>query len=131
MQKVTSNPLYSRFVIFRGGLAGIHVHKAKLVLNMPLYVGITILDNSKILMYDFYYNVLGERNGRKYELIYTDTNLLIEVEMENIYKDMEKDVDLCEMSDFPKKHFLHSKKKKSVKVIGKMKDECSRTLISQ
>ena len=107
------------------------MHKAKLVLNMPLYVGITILDNSKILMYDFYYNVLGERNGRKYELIYTDTNLLIEVEMENIYKDMEKDVDLCEMSDFPKKHFLHSKKKKSVKVIGKMKDECSRTLISQ
>ena len=42
-------------------------------------------------MYDFYYNVLEERYGLKCGLLYTDTDsLLIEVQTEDFYKDMEK-----------------------------------------
>ena len=35
-------------------MAGIHMHKTKLVLNKPVYTGMTILKNSKILMYFIY-----------------------------------------------------------------------------
>lgn len=51
-----------------------------------------ILDNSKILMYDFYYNVLKKQCGPRCNLIYTDTDsLLLEVQTEDIYKDMEQE----------------------------------------
>ena len=39
--------------------------KKKLVLNKPVYTGMTILENSKILMYDFFYNHLKAKYGGK------------------------------------------------------------------
>ena len=82
----------------------------------------TILENSKILMYDFFYNVLKKQYGEKCELLYTDTDsLLLEIETEDFYKDMEEKKDLYDTSDYPKEHPLHSNTNK--KVLGKMKDE--------
>ena len=37
---------------FADGLAAIHMHKSHLKLNKPVYVGMMILENSKIFMYD-------------------------------------------------------------------------------
>ena len=34
------------------------MRKSRVVLNKPVYVGMTIVENSKILMYDFFYNKL-------------------------------------------------------------------------
>ena len=53
IRKLVTSPLYSRHVMFSNDLVGIHMHKSKLILNKPVYTRITILDNSKILMYDF------------------------------------------------------------------------------
>ena len=48
-----------------------------------------ILENSKILMYDFFYNYLKAKYGPKCELIYTDTDsLLLNIQTEDVYKDM-------------------------------------------
>ena len=44
--------------MFSNDLVGIDMHKSKLILNKPAYIGMTILDNSKTLMYDFFYNKL-------------------------------------------------------------------------
>ena len=46
-------------------MAGVHMHKTKLVLNKPVYTGVMILENSKILMYDFFYNHLKAKYGEK------------------------------------------------------------------
>jgi len=54
MRKLVASPLYSRHVIFSNDLVGIDMRKSKLLLNKPVYTGMTILDNSKILMYDFF-----------------------------------------------------------------------------
>ena len=61
--KLTANPLYGGFQMFTNNLSGIRRRKEKIVLNKPVYVGMTILDNSKILMYDFYYNKLKRQYG--------------------------------------------------------------------
>jgi len=45
-----ASPLFARHVIFGNDLAGIEMYKSKLTLNKPVYVGMTILDNSKNLM---------------------------------------------------------------------------------
>ena len=128
IRKLVASPLYSRHVIFTNGLVGIDMHKSRLLLNKPVYTGMTILDNSKILMYDFYYNHLKQKYGEKCELLHTDTDsLLLEIETEDVYKDIKANENFYDTSDYPKNHPLHSTVNK--KVLGKMKDECAGTPI--
>jgi len=72
IRKLIASPLYSRHVSFSNDMVGIDMRKSKL----PVYTGMTILDNSKILMYDFFYNELKKQYGSKCELLYTDTDSL-------------------------------------------------------
>ena len=53
-----ASPAFAWANIFDNDFAAIQVHKSRLVLNRPVYVGMSILDLSKHLMYDFYYNQL-------------------------------------------------------------------------
>jgi len=130
IRKLIASPLYSRHVLFSNDMAGIDMRKSKLLLNKPVYTGITILDNSKILLYDFFYNELKKKYGSKCELLYTDTDsLLILIETEYVYEDMKNNTDLYDTSDYPKEHPLHSNTNK--KVLGKMKDECAGTPITE
>ena len=85
IRKLVSSPSFDRFTIFGNDMVGIHVHKTKLVLNKPVYTGMTILENSKILMYAFFYNHLKAKYGSKYELIYKDTDsLFLSIQTEEV-----------------------------------------------
>ena len=64
-------------------------------MNKPLYLGMAILDISKTLMYDFWYDYFKPKYGDRAKLCYTDTDNLIihtvtEDFFENIYNDVEK-----------------------------------------
>ena len=130
VRRLVASLLYSRHVMFSNDLVGIDMRKSKLLLNKPVYTGMTILDNSKILMYDFFYNKLKKQYGPKCELLYTDTDsLLLEIETDDVYKDIAKNKSLYDTSDYPKEHPLHSNANK--KALGKMKDECAGTPIAE
>ena len=58
LRRLLTSPSFARANIFDDDLAAIEVHKSRLVLNRPVYVGMSILDLSKTLMYDFYYGSL-------------------------------------------------------------------------
>ena len=123
IRKLFSSPSYDRYTIFGNDMAGIHMRKTKLLLNKPVYTGMTILENSKILMYEFYYNYLKAKYGQKCELVYTDTDsLILDIQTEDVYRDMSHNVGLYDTSNYPKDHPLFSGANK--KVLGKMKDEC-------
>ncbi|KAK3790228.1 hypothetical protein RRG08_027443 [Elysia crispata] len=110
--------------IFDDDLAAVEVHKSRLVLNRPVFVGMSILDLSKTLMYDFYYNQLLAQYGDRCQLLYTDTDsLLLEIQTEDVYRDMFAHAGLYDTSDYPREHPLHSVENK--KVLGKMTDECA------
>ena len=47
--------------------------KCRINLNKPIYIGIIILDLSKILMQGFHYNYIKNKYGDKAEIIVTDT----------------------------------------------------------
>lgn len=124
LRRLIASPAFARASIFDDDLAGIQMHKSRLVLNKPVYVGMSILDLSKHLMYHFYYNQLKVEYGERCQLIYTDTDsLLLEIQTEDVYQDIAKHADLYDTSDYPKEHILHSMVNK--KVLGKMKDECA------
>ena len=123
MRRLIASPAFARANIFDDDLAAIQVHKSRLVLNRPVYVGMSILDLSKSLMNDFYYNQMKAQHGDRCQLLYTDTDsLLLEIQTEDVYLDMAEHAHLYDTSDYPKGHPLHSTMKK---VLGKMKDECA------
>ena len=56
--KYTSRPIYVTHKLFNKNFAAIHEIKPLLILNKLIYVGFTVLDLIKWLMYDFHYNLL-------------------------------------------------------------------------
>ena len=123
LRKLIAKPSYAGRKTFNESLTAIHMYKDKLCLNRPIYVGMCILDLSKTLMYDYYYNKLKKQYGNKCQLLYTDTDsLLIHIETEDVYKDMRDSSELYDTSNFNKHHELFSEDNK--KVLGKFKDEC-------
>ena len=61
IRKIIAKPNYDRVVIFSEELSALHSHKTRLKLNKPVYVGMCVLDLSKHLMYDWYYNTLKRK----------------------------------------------------------------------
>ena len=44
LRRLIASPAFARANVFDDGLAAIQVHKSRLVLNRPVYVGMSILD---------------------------------------------------------------------------------------
>ena len=98
------------------------------MLNKPIYVGFTVLELSKLMMYDFHYNFI--KNNFNAELLFTDTDsLTYEIKSENVYEEFFKWKDLFDFSNYSKdsKFFDNANKK----VIRKMKDEYGGVIIDQ
>ena len=97
--------------------------RVKVVLKKPVYTGFTILDLSKVLMYQFHYQqILVKYGADNARLLFTDTDsLMYHVTTPDVYADMLTDQDKYDTSDYPPEHPLHSNANK--KVIGKFKDE--------
>ena len=122
--KLTSKPTYVSSKIFNENLVAVHKIKETLTLNRPAYVGMCILDLSKTLMYDFHYNYIKDKYGKKAKLLFTDTDsLTYEIEAKDVYKDFFKDKDKFDNSDYNEYSPFFYKENK--KVIGKFKDEAA------
>ena len=70
MRRLVADPAYLSHRIFEGDLVAIHSIKSKLTLNRPIYIGQPVLDNSKLLMYDFWYNQVKAKYGDNARLVY-------------------------------------------------------------
>ncbi|MEW8688359.1 MAG: hypothetical protein AB2556_21315, partial [Candidatus Thiodiazotropha sp.] len=55
LRRLVASPAFARAEVFDDDLVAIQMHKSRRALNRPTYVGMSILDLSKTLRYDFYY----------------------------------------------------------------------------
>ena len=122
--KVASKPTNVSSKIFNENLVAVHEIKKALTLNRPAYVGMCILDLSKMLMYDFHHNYIKKKYGDRAELLFIDTDsLTYEIEAEDVYQDLWNDKDKFDISDYPENSPYYDNTNK--KVIGKFKDEAA------
>ena len=126
--KYTSRPTHITHKIFGKNHGAIHEIKPVLMLNKPIYVGFTILELSKWLMYDFHYNFIKKHFDTK--LLFTDTDsLTYEIKSEDVCKEFFKHKRLFDIINFLKNsNFFHEANKN---VIGKMKDEPKGKIIDE
>merc|ERR1711942_226804 len=107
--------------IYEENLAAFQLKRSTVELNKPRYIGMCILDISKIVMYDFHYNYMMEKfPGTK--LLFTDTDSFccwIPTE-KNIYEEI-RGSDWFDFSNYPKDHRNYDDSNN--KIPGKFKDE--------
>ena len=114
--------------IFNEHFVSIHEVKSVLTLDKPIYIGFSILDLRKLLMYEFHYNYIKRQFNAN--LLFKDTDSLVyEIETHDVYEDLYEDKNLHDFSDYPQDLNFFDPVNKNL--IGKMKDEFKGKIISE
>ena len=105
--------------------------KVKVKMKKPIYLGLSILEISKIIMYEFWYDYMKKKYGDMVKLCYMDTDsLIMNIKRKDFYKDIAQDVEeRFDTSNYGGDRPLPKGKNK--KVIGLMKDELGGGIITE
>ena len=88
-KKLTSEPNYESCKAFSDHLMAIEMRKTSVLMDRPIMVGKAILDKSKILMHEFYYDYLKPKYNDKVKLLYMDTDsFVLHIETEDFFEDI-------------------------------------------
>ena len=127
--KVVSRSSFVSQKILDKNLVAVHKIKSVLLLNKPIYVGFSILELSKMIMYDWHYNYFVKKFDCS--LLFTDTDSLVYKIKGNdcVCDEVFRDKELFDFSGYDKSSVYYDCANK--KVIGKMKDEMSGKIIAE
>ena len=90
--QLVSEPNYHTTKCFSEKLLAIEMKKTKVKMNKPVYLGLSILEISKILMYEFWYGSIKPKYGDNIKLCYMDTDsFIMHIKTEDFYKDIAND----------------------------------------
>ena len=134
--KLVNQPNFEDLKIFDEFLIAIKMRKTKVWMNKPVYVGMSILDLSKTLMFDFHYGYV-KKKWENCEVLYSDTDsLVLKIETEDFFADISGDVaEWFDTNEFPEDHPAVlgglSIVKENKKKIGLMKDDCGGKIVTE
>ena len=104
--------------------------KSKVKMNKLIYLGLSILEINKILMYEFWYDHMKPKYNDNVQLCYMDTDsFIMNIKTNDFYEDIASDVEnRFDTSNYEVNRPLPTGKYK--KVIGLMKDELDGKIIT-
>ena len=124
-KRLVSEPNYHSHKNFSDNLMAIEMKETRIKMTKPLYLGMSVLDISKILMYEFWYDYINPKYSDRAKLCSTDTDsFIIYIKTEDLFEDISDDVEgwsdtsNCDKND--KRPLLIGKNKR---VPGLFKDE--------
>ena len=128
--KLVSEPNFHTMKLIDNNLAIIEIRKVKIKMNKPIYLGLSILDISKITVYEFWYDYVKIKYEDKARLCYMDTDsFVVNVKTKDFYKDISQDVN----KKFDTSNYTFDRPLPTgiyKKVIGLMKDELGGDIIT-
>ena len=130
-KRLLSEPNYHSHKNFSDHLMEIKMKKTRIKMNKPLYLSPSILDISKTLMYEYWYDYLKPKYGDRVKLCYTDTDsFIIHIKTEDFFEDICNDVEKWfDTSNFDKNDKRPLPIGKNKKVLGLFKDELEGKII--
>ena len=129
--KLVSEPNYHTINLISEDLSIIEMKKTKVKMSNPIYLGLSILEISKILMYEFWYDYMKPKHGNDIKLCYIDTDsFIMNIKTNDFYEDIANDVkNRFDTSIYEVNRPLPMGRNK--RVIGLMKDELGRKIITE
>ena len=92
--KLVSEPNYHTINLISEDLSIIEMKKTKVKMNKPIYLGLSILEIIKILMYEFWYDYIKTKYDNKVRLCYMDTDsFIMNIKTNYFYVDIANDVE--------------------------------------
>ena len=92
--KLVSEPNYHTINLISEDLSIIEMKKTKVKMKKPIYLGLSILEISKILMYEFWYNYMKPKYNDNVRLCYMDMDsFVMHIKTNDFYKDIASDVE--------------------------------------
>ena len=92
--KLVSEPNYHTINLISEDLSIIEMKKTKVKMNKPIYLGLSILEISKILLYEFWYDYMKPKYNDNVRLCYMDTDsFVMHIKTNDFYKDIASDVE--------------------------------------
>jgi hypothetical protein len=100
LKKLLTKPQTEQFLIINESMMLVDRIKKEVLLNKPIYVGYTVLDASKLLIFDYRYNVMIRRYGSNARLLFSDSDsLCCHLFTDDVYRDMSGYIDLLDTSN--------------------------------
>ena len=91
---LVSEPNFHITKFFIEELLAIEMKKAEILMNKPVCSGLSILELSKILMYEFWYDYVKPKYDEKAKLCYMDTDSFkVYIKTDGIYNDIAENVE--------------------------------------
>ena len=129
--KLVSEPNYHTINLISEDLSIIEMKKTKVKMNQSIYLGLSILEISKTLMYEFWYDYMKPKYANNVKLCYMDTDsFIMNIKTNDFYKDISNNVEnRFDTSNYEVNRPLPTGKNK--KFIGLMKDELGGKIITE
>ena len=129
--RLVSGPNYHTINLVSEDLSVIEMKKTKVKMNKPIYLGLSILEISKTLMYEFWYDYMKPKYVNNVKLCYMDTDsFVMNIKTNDFYRDIANDVESrFDTSNYEVNRPLPTGKNK--KFIGLMKDELGGKIITE
>ena len=123
--QLASEPNYHTPKYFSENVMATEMKKTKVKMNKPIYLGMSILDISKTLMYEFWYDYIKPKYQDRAKLCYMDTDsFVIHIKTEDFYEDIPDDVEKWfDTSNYSKDDNKPLPLGWNMKVIGLFKEE--------
>ena len=123
--KFALEPNYHTTKCISKDLLIMEMKKTEVKINKPIYLGQAVLDLSKTLMYEFWYDYLKPMYGDKIKLCYTNTDsFIMHIKTDDFYKDISADVNKWfDTSNFNKNDNRPLEIGKNKKALRKFKDD--------
>ena len=132
-KKLVSQPNYDSCKQFSDSLMAIEMRKTEVFMDKPIAVEQAILDISKTLMYEFWYDYLKPKYQDNIKLCYMDTDsFILQIQADDFFKDINIDVNKWfDTSNYDKNDNRPLEIGKNEKVIGKFKDELGGKILTE
>ena len=132
-KRLILEPNYYAHKDFSDHLMAIEMKKTKVKMTKPIYLGLSISDISKTLMYKFWYDYIKPKYEDRAKLYYMDTdNFVIYIKTEDFYKNIAEDVErLFDTSNYNENDKRPLPIGKNKKIPGLFKDELNGNIMKE
>ncbi|KYN27932.1 hypothetical protein ALC57_02658 [Trachymyrmex cornetzi] len=92
-EAIIAKPNFHSRSVFEENLIAVELLKLEVKFDKPIYMGMCILDISKVCLYEFHYEYMSPMFQDKCRIMYTDTDSLIyRIECDDAYETMKRDI---------------------------------------